>query len=73
MQFLKTGDRLTFGIALERAQLEGINVKMFIVGDDCALSRDTNTSTGRRGLCGTVIFHKVCVHKQYTAITAITE
>ena len=55
-----TGDRLTFGIALERAKAEGINVTMVIVGEDCALP-NTGLSTGRRGLCGVVLVHKVWI------------
>lgn len=32
-----TGDRLNFGMAMERAKSAGINCKMVIVEDDCAL------------------------------------
>ena len=32
-----TGDRLNFGLAAERAKLEGLNVEMVVVADDCAL------------------------------------
>ena len=53
-----TGDRLNFGIALERARSEGMKVKMVIVGEDCALS-SSNISAGRRGLCGAILVHKV--------------
>ena len=53
-----TGDRLTFGIALERARSEGINVSMVIIGEDCAQSSN-DTSAGRRGLCGVILVHKV--------------
>ena len=53
-----TGDRLNFGIALERARSEGMQVEMVIVGEDCALP-STEKSAGRRGLCGTVLVHKV--------------
>ena len=53
-----TGDRLNFGIAAERAKSEGIIVEMVIVGDDTAIPR-TGKSAGRRGLCGTVLVHKV--------------
>ena len=34
---------------------------MVIVGEDCALS-DTGNSTGRRGLCGNILVHKVCMN-----------
>ena len=53
-----TGDRLTFGIALERARSEGMKVNMVIVGEDCALPSN-DTSAGRRGLCGVIFVHKV--------------
>eukprot|EP00953_Heterococcus_sp_UTEX-ZZ885_P042286 21500-Heterococcus_DN1.PRE.3 len=53
-----TGDRLNFGMALERAKAEGLNVKMLIVGDDCALP-DKKGITGRRGIAGTVLVQKV--------------
>ena len=35
-----------------------MNVTMVIVGEDCALPT-TGKSAGRRGLCGTVLVHKV--------------
>ncbi len=53
-----TGDRLNFGIALERARSEGIRVSMVVVGEDCALPSE-GKAAGRRGLCGTVLIHKV--------------
>ena len=53
-----TGDRLNFGIAAERAKAEGIKVEMVIVGEDTAIA-STGRSAGRRGLCGTVLVHKV--------------
>ncbi|XP_067902156.1 triokinase/FMN cyclase isoform X2 [Heterodontus francisci] len=52
-----TGDRLNFGLALEEAKAEGISVEMVIVADDCAFT--THKKTGRRGLCGTVLIHKM--------------
>uniref|UniRef100_A0A8C4KT74 Triokinase/FMN cyclase n=1 Tax=Dromaius novaehollandiae TaxID=8790 RepID=A0A8C4KT74_DRONO len=52
-----TGDRLNFGLALERARAEGADVQMVIVGDDSAFT--TRKKAGRRGLCGTVLIHKV--------------
>ncbi|KAM6460208.1 triokinase/FMN cyclase isoform 2-T2 [Liasis olivaceus] len=52
-----TGDRLNFGLALERAQAEGTSVQMVIIGDDTAFA--TKKKAGRRGLCGTVLIHKV--------------
>ena len=53
-----TGDRLNFGIAAERAKAEGMKVEMVIVGEDTALP-SFGKSAGRRGLCGTVLVHKV--------------
>ncbi|XP_041354639.1 triokinase/FMN cyclase-like isoform X2 [Gigantopelta aegis] len=53
-----TGDRLNFGLAAERAKAEGIKVDMVVVGEDCALT-STDKTAGRRGLCGTVLIHKI--------------
>uniref|UniRef100_A0A8C8A8R2 Triokinase/FMN cyclase n=1 Tax=Otus sunia TaxID=257818 RepID=A0A8C8A8R2_9STRI len=53
-----TGDRLNFGLALERARAEGADVQMVVVGDDSAFAAPKKA--GRRGLCGTVLIHKVC-------------
>ncbi|XP_078076607.1 triokinase/FMN cyclase-like [Mustelus asterias] len=52
-----TGDRLNFGLALEEAKAEGIAVEMVIVADDCAFT--THKKAGRRGLCGTILIHKM--------------
>eukprot|EP00079_Xenopus_tropicalis_P024687 XP_012817609.1 PREDICTED: triokinase/FMN cyclase isoform X2 [Xenopus tropicalis] len=52
-----TGDRLNFGLALERARGEGTKVEMVVIGDDCAFSLPKKA--GRRGLCGTVVIHKI--------------
>lgn len=53
-----TGDRLTFGIAIEKARAEGIQVDMVLIAEDTALPH-TFPSTGRRGLCGAVFMMKV--------------
>eukprot|EP01041_Mallomonas_annulata_P001980 gene1980-3853_t len=53
-----TGDRLNFGMAVEKAKLEGILVKMIIVADDCALAKGKGI-TGGRGIAGTILVHKV--------------
>eukprot|EP00752_Nemacystus_decipiens_P007043 g6316.t1 len=53
-----TGDRLNFGMAVERAKAEGLNVRMCVVADDCALPRDKGI-TGRRGVAGTVLVAKI--------------
>nr|XP_033783880.1 triokinase/FMN cyclase isoform X2 [Geotrypetes seraphini] len=52
-----TGDRLNFGLALERARADGIDVQMVIIADDCAFT--AQKKAGRRGLCGTVLIHKI--------------
>ncbi|XP_015333523.1 triokinase/FMN cyclase isoform X2 [Marmota marmota marmota] len=52
-----TGDRLNFGLARERARAEGIPVEMVVIGDDSAFT--VLKKAGRRGLCGTVLIHKV--------------
>uniref|UniRef100_A0A8C5Q3U7 Triokinase/FMN cyclase n=1 Tax=Leptobrachium leishanense TaxID=445787 RepID=A0A8C5Q3U7_9ANUR len=52
-----TGDRLNFGLALERARREGAEVEMVVIGDDCAFT--SPRKAGRRGICGTVLMHKI--------------
>jgi len=54
-----TGDRLNFGLAVERARQEGVNLEVVVVGEDCALTTCDKTA-GRRGLSGTLIIFKVC-------------
>jgi triose/dihydroxyacetone kinase / FAD-AMP lyase (cyclizing) len=53
-----TGDRLNFGIALEKARSEGYNVQMIDVADDAALSEGKGI-TGGRGIAGTCFVHKI--------------
>jgi dihydroxyacetone kinase len=50
-----TGDRLTFGLAAERAKLEGFDVAMVVVADDVAIPEAPQP----RGLAGTLFVHKV--------------
>ncbi|XP_033917506.1 triokinase/FMN cyclase [Melopsittacus undulatus] len=52
-----TGDRLSFGLALERARAMGADVRMVVVGDDTAFAMPKKA--GRRGLCGTILVHKI--------------
>jgi len=52
-----TGDRLNFGLAAEQAKAEGYLVELVVVADDAALVE--KGVTGRRGLAGTVLVHKV--------------
>ena len=47
-----------FSKALEQAVSEGMDVKMVIVGEDCVLP-STGKADERRGLCGTILVHKV--------------
>lgn len=42
---------------MEQAKAEGIPVEMVVIGDDSAFS--VLKKAGRRGLCGTVLIHKV--------------
>lgn len=53
-----TGDRLNFGMACEMANGEGRKCRMVVVADDCAIPRHKG-STGARGVCGTILVHKV--------------
>ena len=52
-----TGDRLNFGMAMEKARGEGLLVEMIIVADDAAL--EGKGITGKRGVAGTCLVHKV--------------
>jgi len=53
-----TGDRLHFGLAVERAKAEGLLVDLVVVNEDCALTSADKTA-GRRGLAGGVFIHKI--------------
>ena len=50
-----TGDRLNFGLAVERARGRGLDVRMVVVADDVALPEATQP----RGLAGTLLVHKI--------------
>ncbi|CAG0880743.1 unnamed protein product [Darwinula stevensoni] len=55
-----TGDRLTFGIAVEKEKVEnasGIPIEMYVNGDDLAL--DYASKAGRRGLAGNHLLMKI--------------
>ena len=55
-----TGDRLNFGLAAELARAEGLAVEVVVVADDVALASATDSAhTGRRGLAGTILVHKI--------------
>jgi dihydroxyacetone kinase len=53
-----TGDRLNFGVALERARNEGIYIKMLVVGEGCSIP-STEKSQGCCSLAGTILIHKL--------------
>ena len=53
-----TGDRLNFGVALERAKNAGYKVESVVVAECCMSGKQKNP--GRRGLCGVILVHKVC-------------
>jgi dihydroxyacetone kinase len=53
-----TGDRLNFGLAVEKARRQGYKVELLIVADDCALPKGKGI-TGRRGVAGTILVSKV--------------
>ncbi|WP_019377226.1 dihydroxyacetone kinase subunit DhaK [Virgibacillus halodenitrificans] len=53
-----TGDVMNFEMAAEMAEAEGIQVDKVIVNDDVAVENSTAT-TGRRGIAGTVLVHKI--------------
>ncbi len=76
-----TGDRLNFGVALEKARQENINVQMVVVADDVALETDKGI-TGGRGLAGTLFIHKLagalakqgkCLEEIYNYILPISK
>lgn len=52
------GDIMNFEIAQELAGMEGITVDHVVVKDDVAVA-DSDESTGRRGIAGTVFVHKI--------------
>jgi dihydroxyacetone kinase len=49
------GDRLAFGLAVEKVRAEGFNARVVIVADDVALGHNSRA----RGLAGTVLVHKI--------------
>lgn len=54
-----TGDVLNFGMGVEKAKAEGLDVKMLVVGDDVGVGRAKAGKVGRRGIAGTVLVHKI--------------
>lgn len=53
-----SGDIMNFEMAGEMAEMEGIRVARVVVNDDVAVEDSTYT-TGRRGIAGTVLVHKI--------------
>ncbi|QDG76189.1 dihydroxyacetone kinase subunit DhaK [Labrenzia sp. PHM005] len=66
-----TGDRLNFGLAVERARAFGLKVNMVIVDDDIALP-DLPQS---RGVAGTLFVHKIAgaLADQGAGLQAVTD
>ncbi|WP_047866575.1 dihydroxyacetone kinase subunit DhaK [Rubrobacter aplysinae] len=54
-----TGDVLNFEMAGELAGTEDIETDYVVINDDVAVEDSTHT-TGRRGVAGTVLVHKIC-------------
>ena len=53
-----TGDVLNFEMAMDMAADEGIKVAHVVVNDDVAV-QDSLYTTGRRGVAGTILVHKI--------------
>ena len=53
-----TGDVLNFEMAIDMAKDEGVRAEYVIVNDDVAV-KDSLYTTGRRGVAGTVLVHKI--------------
>jgi dihydroxyacetone kinase len=52
-----TGDRLNFGLAVEKAKADGRAVNVVVVGDDVSIEHPG--LVGQRGMAGVVFVHKV--------------
>lgn len=63
-----TGDVLNFEMAAEMAEADGIQVEQVVVNDDVAVENSTWTS-GRRGIAGTVLVHKIAGAKAQAGAT----
>jgi dihydroxyacetone kinase-like protein len=51
------GDVMNFETAIELAEMEGVEVETVVVDDDVAVDDSLYTS-GRRGVCGTILVHR---------------
>ncbi|MCH4021718.1 MAG: dihydroxyacetone kinase subunit DhaK [Erysipelotrichaceae bacterium] len=72
-----SGDVMNFQMAGELAEMEGIHTDYVIVKDDVAVE-DSDVSTGRRGIAGTVFVHKCAgaaaeEGKSLTEVKAVAE
>lgn len=54
-----TGDVLNFGMAVEKARANGVEVDMVVVGDDVGVGRKKGGKVGRRGIAGTCLVQKI--------------
>ena len=63
-----TGDVLNFEMAIDMAQDEDIKVDHVVVNDDVAV-QDSLYTTGRRGVAGTILVHKIAGAKAETGAT----
>lgn len=53
-----SGDVMNFDMAKDMAEMDGIKVEAVVVNDDVAVENSTFT-TGRRGIAGTILVHKI--------------
>ena len=60
-----TGDVMNFEMAMDMAADDGLQVERVIVNDDVAV-KDSLYTTGRRGVAGTVLVHKIAGAKAET-------
>lgn len=54
-----TGDCLNFGVAIERAKQQDLNIADIIVDEDCSISKENLSLAGKRGFCGIVFIIKI--------------
>ncbi|KYQ56693.1 Bifunctional ATP-dependent dihydroxyacetone kinase/FAD-AMP lyase (cyclizing) [Trachymyrmex zeteki] len=54
-----TGDRLNFGIAIEKTRQAGVAVEEVIVDDDCSIPVNEQSVAGKRGLVGMLFVIKI--------------
>ena len=60
-----TGDVMNFEMAIDMAKDEGIDAQYVVVNDDVAV-KDSLYTTGRRGVAGTILVHKIAGAKAET-------